>query len=158
MLSKFLGFVFVAATTGTIVWAVRKKKLADSINMNFINVKYKGIKSGSLNLELVYDIENPTTVDATLNSLNLTISTTSGMQLAKINQTGINTLIKPESNTRITLPMKSNLVQAGVGILSTITSYFKDKTAKQSVTLKGTSRIDSILFNIDESISLVNEG
>ena len=127
-----------------------------NLSFDFKDVKYKGIKSFNLNLDVRFNVVNPSGSKFTIEFISLDLILPNGKVVGQIRQPNFNKEITQKGITTVTLKSSSNLLSAGLGIANQILNIFTGTLP--DITVKGNIRANGVLLTLDETVKLSDDG
>ena len=125
----------------------------DKIKFDFKDIVYKGIKSFVLNLNVRFDIVNPSNNSFTIDFISLDLILPNGKVIGQIRQPNFNKEITQTGISTLTLASKTNLLSGGMALVNEVLSFFGGGSLP-NVTVKGDIRANGILLPINEIVKL----
>ena len=127
---------------------------ADNLNFKPSGFKFMGFKQGAFNLDLFFDIVNPTQNNLTINFLFCDLFFKDGNLLTSVNLPNYNQTVSKAQVSTLKVPVKIFLTD----ILFNLSPIFSDiKKGKMPTELqaKGYIRVNKITVQFDEPIKLL---
>ena len=126
---------------------------ADNLQFNPSKIKWGGLKSGSVNFTLTFDVINPTGADMVINFLFADINLTNGTKITSITKENWNFAIKKEAQTKVDVPVKiffTDLIFLG----RSLRQMLRDGKIPKALQAKGYIKVNKFTVPFDEIIDL----
>ena len=118
-----------------LVDAVKTKNAGDKLTSEISGVKYKGIKSGNVNIDLNFKHTNPTNKDLVFNYMFLDILV-GDAKIASIREQALNKVVAKNAVTTQTIPLNISLLSMALPLLKIITTGKLPETVKITGNIK----------------------
>lgn len=141
-----------AAAAYGITKAVKLGTSAKKLSLDFKDVLYKGISSFVLNLDVRFNVVNPSNSKFTIDFISLDIKLPDGKTIAQIREPNFNKVIDKIGITTLTLSSKTNLLSAGLSLATELINYFTGKLP--TLTIVGSIRANGFSFEVNEKFDL----
>lgn len=125
----------------------------DKIKFDFKDVVFKGIKSFVLNLDVRFDIVNPSKNSFSIEFISLDLILPDGKVIGQIRQPDFNMQITKQGVSTLTLASKTNLLSGGLSLANEILGFFAGGSLPD-VTVRGNIRANGILLPVNEIVKL----
>lgn len=140
-------------TAGVIAYkAIDLGSSVSKLSFDFKDVVYKGIKSFALNLDVRFNVVNPSKQNFTIEFISLDLILPNGKVVGQIRQPNYNKTIDGSNLTLLTIRSTTNLLSAGLDVANTIIDAFTGKTP--DITIKGNMRANGYLLTINKVVKL----
>lgn len=145
-----------AAAVYGITKAVNLGTSAKKLSLDFKDVLYKGIKSWMLNLNVRFNVVNPSGSNFVIEFVSLDIKLPDGKVISQIREPNLNKTIDKVGITTIELVSQTNLLSAGLSLANEIINFFTGKLPV--LTIVGTIRANGFAFEVNEKFDLSTSG